>query len=341
MNDSDPDNLLVHHFSIGSKASRLAYALPDRMLLIYHNVTPPEFFFGFYPALARHCYLGRRELRAYAGRCVLALGDSEYNRRELETAGFHRTAVLPPISGFSHLDVEPDPLVAEMFDDGWTNILFVGRIAPNKKFEDLIRFFHAYQTRFNPRSRLLLVGSHEGFDAYVDTLGRLLERLGQHHVVFAGRVSSAALTAYYDVADLFLCASEHEGFCVPIVEAFYKRVPVIAFAAAAVPSTMDGAGVLYDSKDPVLVAALMNAVLSDTAQEDRIVSGQLEALARLRTSDFDGRLLTLVREAFVAPRAVRAPAARDLRAQLDRADRLEPPTVRRPSPARALADRRR
>jgi glycosyltransferase involved in cell wall biosynthesis len=302
---SHSDGLLIHHFSVGSDASRFAYSLPDPMVLVYHNITPPEYFVEFHPALARFCYLGRRELRAYARRCVLALGDSEYNRKELETEGFPKTAVLPVVPDFTHLDAAPSPLVRSTFDDDWTNILFVGRIVPNKKFEDLLRFFHAYQTGFNRRSRLLLVGSHSGFDRYFDALVQLIHELGQQErVLLTGHVSNAELTAYYDVADLFLCASEHEGFCVPLVEAFYKRVPVMAYAAAAVPSTMDGAGVLYDTKDPAHVATLMDDLLSDaTAQED-VVRGQLSALDRLTSKDFARTLLGFV-DASRAAAAVR------------------------------------
>ena len=104
VDSSHPDNLLLHHFSLGSKASRTAYALPDRMALIYHNITPPEYFVGVHRTLARQCFRGRRELRAYADRCDLALGDSEFNRQDLEALGFPRTAVLPVVPDFSHLD---------------------------------------------------------------------------------------------------------------------------------------------------------------------------------------------------------------------------------------------
>src|ERR1700720_1980719 len=116
---SHPDNLLLHHFSVGSKASRTAYALPDRMALIYHNITPPEYFVGVHRTLARQTFRGRRELRAYAGRCDLAMGDSEFNRQDLDALGFPRTAVLPVVPDFSHLDRAPNRLVADQFDDGW------------------------------------------------------------------------------------------------------------------------------------------------------------------------------------------------------------------------------
>ena len=160
---SHPDNLLIHHFSIGSRASRVAYALPDRMALVYHNITPPEFFVDVHPLLVQLCYLGRRELGVYANRVELGLGDSEYNRAELEALGFPHTAVLPVVPDFSHLAGPPNFMQAGAFDDDWVNILFVGRMIPNKRIEDVVRAFHAYKRWFNPRSRLLLVGSHGGF----------------------------------------------------------------------------------------------------------------------------------------------------------------------------------
>src|SRR5213076_1864805 len=119
---SHPDNLLLHHFSLGSKASRTAFALPDRMALIYHNITPPEYFVGIHRRLADQCFRGRRELHAYADRSDLALGDSEFNRHDLEALGFRRTAVLPVVPDFTHLDCEPHRLLAADFDDNWTNI---------------------------------------------------------------------------------------------------------------------------------------------------------------------------------------------------------------------------
>ncbi len=292
---SHRDNLLLHHFSLGSKASRTAYALPDRMALIYHNITPPEYFVGVHRRLARQTFRGRRELQAYADRCDLAMGDSEFNRQDLETLGFPRTAVLPVVPDFSHLDLEPNWLVARDFDDDCTNIVFVGRVIANKKIEDVICWFHAYHTIFNPRSRLLLVGAQTGFERYLASLHELVGRLGISQVHFVGHVSDEELVAFYETADLFLCASEHEGFCVPIVEAFYKQVPVLAYAATAVPSTMDGAGVLFENRDPIHVAALMDEIISNVALQDRIVDGQLAAVDRLRSKDFAGTLARIRR----------------------------------------------
>jgi L-malate glycosyltransferase len=333
---SHPDNLLLHHFSLGSKASRTAFALPDRMALIYHNITPPEYFVGVHRTLARQCFRGRRELRAYASRCDLALGDSEFNRQDLEALGFPRTAVLPVVPDFSHLNRAPNWLVAQDFDDDWTNILFVGRVIANKKIENLIRYFHAYHTSVNPRSRLLIVGAQGGFERYLASLHQLTATLGTSHVHFIGHVSDEELVAFYELADLFLCASEHEGFCVPLVEAFYKQVPVLAYAATAVPSTMDGAGVLFDDTDPMHVAALMDAILSDAALQDRIVDGQLAAVDRLRAQDFAGTLRGFVDQILSRPRVPHPAVAFDFWQQFDAAQELEELRLYRPSIYKAL-----
>ena len=336
---SHPDNLLLHHFSLASKASRTAFALPDRMALIYHNITPPEFFVGLHRSLSSECFRGRRELRAYAERCDLALGDSEFNRQDLQALGFGRTGVLPVVPDFSHLDGAADRTVADLFDDTWTNVLFVGRMVPNKKIEDLIRLFHAYHTLYNPRSRLLLVGAHGGFERYTAALHQLAAALGNGHVHFVGPVSNEELVAFYEIADLFLCASEHEGFCVPLVEAFYEQIPVLAYSAAAVPATMDGAGVLYNDKDPSHVAALMDAVVSNSEVQDALVCGQLAAIGRLRAKDFAGTLLGLVDGILSGPRSPAPRVTFDFWYQFDAAEALEELRLDRPSIYKVLPAR--
>ena len=333
---SDPDNILIHHFSIGSRASRLAYALPDRMVLVYHNITPPEYFVDVNKELVRLCFRGRRELALYKTRCDLALGDSEYNRQELAALGFAPTGVLDVVPGFDHLSGPADYTFAGAFDDDWVNVLFVGRVIPNKRFEDVIRAFHAYKTWFNPRSRLLLVGAHSGFERYLTMLHEFIARIGARDVHLVGHVSNEELTAYYQLADVFVCASEHEGFCVPLVEAFHMGVPVLAYAATAVPSTMDGAGILYTNKDPLHLAALINAVVDDRALGDRIVDGQDAALDRLDAKDFGGTLLRHVEAVLASPRKPHPEVAFDFWDQVDRAEELDEIKAYRPSAFLAL-----
>ena len=331
-----PEDVLIHHFSIGSRASRTAYALPGRMALVYHNITPPEYFLGVHKDLVKLCFRGRRELTAYIPRCELALGDSEYNRQELEALGFRPTAVLPVVPDFAHLDLPPNTMTAARFDDGWTNVMFVGRVIPNKKFEDVIRAFHVYRTRHNPRSRLLLVGSYGGFEKYLAMLHALVARLGTPDVHFLGHVSNEELTALYDVADLFLCASEHEGFCVPLIESFYKGVPVLAYAATAVPATMDGGGVLYEKKDPFEVARVMAAILDDAEVEDAVIASQDAALSRLLSKDFGGTLLRFVDQVRATPPRQAPEVPYDFWAMFDQAERLEELRQFRPAIYRAL-----
>jgi glycosyltransferase involved in cell wall biosynthesis len=306
------------------------------MMLVYHNITPPEYFLGVHPWLVRQCYHGRRELSAYRDRVDLALGVSEFNRQELEALGFSPTGVLPVVPDFSHLAVPPDSRVYAQYDDDWTNILFVGRLIPNKRPDLLIRYFHAYKTLVNPRSRLLLAGSTDQFESYLAGLHALTAAIGAADVHILGQVTDEELTALYDVADLFLCASEHEGFCVPLVESFHKRVPVLAYAAAAVPATLDGGGVLFTSRDPLDVAALMDAVLSDEALEMRILAAQDAALGRLLARDFGAITRQYVRQALSQPRRPAVPIAADFWRQFRLAEELEAIRDTRPSAFHAL-----
>ena len=328
---SHSDNLLLHHFSIGSRASRVAYALPDRMALVYHNITPPEYFVGVHDQLVELCWKGRRELGAYVRRCDLALGDSEFNRQELAALGFPRTGVLPVVPDFSHLAGGPDWRVASRFDDEWTNLLFVGRVIPNKRIEDLVRIFHAYRTTINPRSRLLVVGSYGGFEKYLAMVQSVAARLSTPEVHFAGHVTNEELVAYYEVADLFLCASEHEGFCVPLIEAFHMGVPVVARATTAVPATLDGGGVLYEDSDPHHVASIVDAVLSDRGLRAQVIAAQYAALARLARKDFAGTLLRFVDEIERGPRVGAPDVTFDFWDQLAAYERLEELKRFRPS----------
>ena len=245
---------------------------------------------------------GRRELGAYIDRCDLALGDSEFNRIELEGLGFPRTGVLPVVPDFSHLDATPDFHVAGAFDDEWTNLLFVGRMIPNKRIENVIRIFHAYRTRINPRSRLLLVGSYGGFEKYLAMLQGMIGALGTPDVHFAGHVSNEELAAYYEVADLFCARASTKASAVPLVEASTCACPSSPMRASAVPATLDGGGVLYQDRDPGHVALVADAVLSDHTLQERVLAAQDAALDRLVKKDFGGTLLSFVDQSGRRPR---------------------------------------
>ena len=336
VDDVDAEDLIIHHFSVGSRASRTAFALPSRMLLIYHNITPPQYFVGVHPWLVRQCYHGRRELGAYRDRVELAVGDSEFNRLELETLGFSPTAVLPVTPDFARLDAAPDQRICDAYDDDLTNILFVGRMIPNKRPDRIIRSFHEYQRLIEPDSRLLLAGSSAQFENYLEQLHNLVAELGVRNVHVLGQVSDDELGALYDVADLFLCASEHEGFCVPLVEAFHKQVPVLAYAATAVPATLDGGGVLFSSTNPVDIAIEMAAILESDARQDQILAAQSAALNRLQALDFPAIVNSYVGQALAAPHRPPARVAADFWQQYQLAIELDDIHAVRPSAFHAL-----
>jgi glycosyltransferase involved in cell wall biosynthesis len=284
----ESEALCLFHFSIGSAASSLVYHGKDPVICIYHNITPPEFFFPFHPHLARLCYHGKRELAAFAPRSVLGLGVSEFNRKELVAAGFKATGVLPLVIDWSRYDEDPSPVMLERLRgfEGPT-ILFVGRVVPNKKLEDVLNSFAAFQRHHRPNSRLLFVGDATGHETY---LRRLLERvrtLRVRNVIFTGQVSQADLIAAYRSSQAFLCLSEHEGFGAPLLEAMHFSLPVLAYDAAAVSETMAGGGILLDDKDPRLVAEALDLVLTDQAFRNRVLASQADTLRAAKAIDFD------------------------------------------------------
>ena len=297
---SSPAHVVIFHFSIGSPVSKLFFRIPDRKIMIYHNITPHEFFIDWHRILARECYKGRLEIKLFVDKVDLALGDSEFNRRELERAGYARTGVLPILMDFSKFDRPGDPITRSLLGDGKTTILFVGRVIPNKKFEDVIKVFSIYKTRFNPDSRLILAGDFRGLERYYASLLDLVDRLGLRDVHFPGHVSFSELVTFFELADIYLSLSEHEGFGVPILEAFYRKIPVVGFDAGAVGETMNGGGVLLKEKDFLRIAALIDVLVRDRDIRQAAIRGQLRALEKFSRENVSRILLRHIEE--VAPR---------------------------------------
>ena len=277
-----PEDILIYHASTGT---RMNYDLPKYgglPVMVYHNITPAVFFRGYSgwaEKLSRYGYQGICQL---ANQVVYCVADSEFNRQELIRMGFTCPVdVCPILIPFEDYDQAPDPQIMRQYQgDGWTNILFVGRIAPNKKQEDAIRAFHAYRRRYNPRSRLFLVGSGSGMELYEKRLKEYVKTLGEEeNVIFSGHLKFSGILAYYHLADLFLCMSEHEGFCVPLVEAMYFDLPIVVYRSTAVPDTLGRGGLLLEEKDPELAAAAIHRILQDEDLRQNLREGQKEKLA--------------------------------------------------------------
>lgn len=277
---SDKDNIIIYHFSIGSPVTRKFLQAPDKKVIIYHNITPHHFFLDYHRVLAKDCYKGRVELKTLADKVDLGLGDSLYNEQELKDAGFPNTGVLPLVMNFEKFEIPAVPVLEELFDDGKTNIIYVGRIIPNKMVEDVIKSFHLYQKHFNPVSRLFIVGEYRGFERYLSALHNLVGKLGVKNIHFTGHVPENELISYFKLAHLYLHMSEHEGFCAPVPESFYLNIPVIAFNAGAVKETMNNGGLLVHRKDFIQIAGLMDRVLTDPVLKEKILASQQKALQK-------------------------------------------------------------
>jgi glycosyltransferase involved in cell wall biosynthesis len=285
-----PADVLLLHLSIGSPVNDLFRGLACRKAILYHNITPARYFDWVRPETARQLRKGLEQLRALAGAAEVNLADSAFNARELEEAGYGRVRVFPLLLDRARMAGPADPAEVRGFRDGKTNVLFVGRCAPNKRIEDVLAVFAHFQRAEEPDSRLILVGSWAGTEKYYCLLQPLVRNLGLRDVVFRGSVPQPVLQAAYEAADLFLCMSEHEGFCIPLLEAMDRGVPVVALAAAAVPETMDGAGVLAGQKDFPEMAALLGRLHRDRPLRARVVAGQRERVARYFARDLAGEL---------------------------------------------------
>jgi glycosyltransferase involved in cell wall biosynthesis len=275
-------DVTVLHYALPSVMTAALAQLPGGRIVQYHNITPAGFFAPFSPALFRLAVLGRQDLQTLVGAVDLALGDSEYNRAELAALGFERTGIFPVAVDLARLTRAPRrPALERVLSDDLTNFLFVGRIAPNKRIEDHIRLAEFYKRYVDAHYRFVFVGRTDAVPEYYATVRALIleYRMPPDRFLFTGPVPDADLAAFYRTASVYLSLSEHEGFCVPLLEAMAMSVPVLAYAAGAVPETLGGAGVLFRPKDLEYAAELLGALAYDRGLRRKVVDGQHQRVA--------------------------------------------------------------
>lgn len=283
------DRFVMYHASIGSPVYDVVAHLDDPIVVDYHNITPARLLERWEPAVGHELSLGRRQLAELAGSCVLGLADSAYNRAELVDLGYSPTAVAPLLIDMRQALEEPDARLLEQLEEakaasGGPSLLYVGKISPHKAPHDLVSMLSAYREIYGPGATLTIVGSPIG-DRYVEALRSYVADLGLEDAVrFAGSLSAAELESHWRAADAFVTASDHEGFCVPLVEAMGHGVPVVAFAAAAVPETVADAGLLLPSKKPIPFAAAVHRVVEDGDLRRQLVDA---GTARLDAYDLE------------------------------------------------------
>lgn len=288
-----PEDLVIYHLASECPISKDIGKFPCRVILRYHNITPPEFFHGFDANAEKATTNGLKQVKSIRNDIYRCLPVSDFNRRDLERLGYTcPMEVMPILLQMDDYAKTPDPEVVRKYSDGVTNILFVGRMAPNKKVEDVISCFAAYKERVDRKARLILVGSFQETDQYYKFLQKHIRALGVEDVIFPGHISFAEILAYYTVADVFLCMSEHEGFCVPLVESMYFKVPIVAYDSSAIADTLHGCGILLEDKNPAAAAQAISQAIRD---RERYAGLEAERLHELDRERIGGIFLDFVR----------------------------------------------
>ncbi|MDD4870171.1 MAG: glycosyltransferase [Kiritimatiellae bacterium] len=293
-----PDDIVIYHHSILSEATDTYITSSGRKVLLYHNITPAGFFNPFDSEVATQLRTARDDLKRIAAAADARWAVSRYDALELDALGFKDVRVFPLIFNIPQYTVAPDPSILGKFSADLTNILCVGRLAPNKCIEELILAFAWYNKSIDPFSRLIIVGSKQTVPAYYAMLRMLAGELDLANVCFEDFASPVGVAAYYRVADVFVSVSRHEGYCLPLIEAMHSSVPVIARAIGGMPEAMDGAGVLFDDMNPCELAELIHDVVSNPMIRNEVMVSQAKRMERLASRSVDNEFKELLSPLF-------------------------------------------
>jgi L-malate glycosyltransferase len=290
-------DVTIFHFALPSAMTDAFARLETARVLQYHNITPAHFFAPYDPGIFRLAALGREELALLADHADLAYGDSAYNRMELDRLGFRKTGVFPIAVDLDRIRRAPRrPALESILSDGLHNFLFVGRIAPNKKIEDHIRLAEHYKRYVDTEYRFVFVGKTDSVPRYYNTIRALVAEyeMPADRFLFTGPVPDDDLATFYRTASVYVSLSEHEGFCVPLIEAMAADVPVLAYEATAVPDTLGGAGMSFAPKDLEYAAELLGELAYNDALRKRVIEGQRERLAAFSDARLRADLTSLI-----------------------------------------------
>lgn len=292
----DEDDIVIYHFSIGCPLNYIVEHMQCKKILVYQNVTTPDFFRGIDDEVFKLCLWGVYDASKTAGRYLKSIVMSEFNKNELVRMGWDSEDVfILPLIKTENTELSRNDELVNRYKDDFVNILFTGRIVPNKKIEDIIKIFSYYHKNINRKSRLILVGGIR-YQNYYEALVDYTHLLGIDNVIFTGHVANEDLEAYYAVSDVFLCMSEHEGFCIPLVEAMKRKIPIIAYAATAVPNTLGEAGIIVDTKNEEKVAELIDQVVSNLEFRTQIINLQKKRLGGLSLENYRADIKAIIDE---------------------------------------------
>jgi len=288
------NEMVIFHYSITSPATAAFRFSPARKIVIYHNITPPEFFTPFDASIAHQLTMARQELKNILGHADAVWADSAFNADELKELGFSNTQVFSLLFRPDTQDIPPDPTILAQFAVPMKNILFVGRIAPNKCIEELITAFAWFHKNIEPQSRLLIVGSDRSAPTYYAMLKMYAAELGLDTVFFERFASPAGLSAYYQVADIFATTSRHEGYCLPLIEAMAKGVPVVSRQIGGTPEAMGNAGILFEDLKAEELAELFGLLCYDGSFRQTVNASQQQRIKTLVSRPVKDEFLALI-----------------------------------------------
>ena len=288
-----PKDVTILHFALPSPLGPALQKMASKKVIIYHNITPAEFFQEYSSEMACISRLGREELLSLVPHVDLALADSEYNRQELLAAGFRNTEVFPLFVDFNKYNKPINRFVHDLFRDDRLNILFVGRIVPNKRIDELIKVVFAYKKYISPLVRLIVVGKTASLPKYYEALVRLADEfyLKPDEICFTGHIPDEEMYALYQASDVFLSLSEHEGFGLPFLESMVFNLPIIAYNCTAVPNTLGDGGILINRKRVDFVTELIRVVNEDSKLREKVISAQSQQLGIFKRKKLDDFLL--------------------------------------------------
>ncbi|MCX7998945.1 MAG: glycosyltransferase family 4 protein [Leptospiraceae bacterium] len=284
-------DVLLYHHSIHSDVLEKLLNLPLEIpkILAYHNVTPKEFFEPYNLRLAYYSQKGREELKEIKNLFSVSLADSEYNAAELRENGFTHVKVLP-------IGLDYSIYTKHKRQTQKKTILFTGRIAPNKKQIDLVKVAKMLYDYFTQDFELVMVGkTAPEMQDYKEEILELIEYFHlQNHVKLTEFLDQEDLNKEYSNADIFLCLSEHEGFCVPLLEAMHYELPIIAYNKSAVPETLRGSGILFYEKDFYKIAEIIYVLFHNQELKDKIIENQNKVLRYYKSIDYEREILQIL-----------------------------------------------
>jgi glycosyltransferase involved in cell wall biosynthesis len=288
---AEPGDVLLYQFATASALAPWLVARRERLVLSYHNITPPEHYAPWDNGLARHQLAAQVQLRDLAPRCTLAIAVSHYNEAELVAAGYQRTAVVAPAAMLPVGSAAPPHRAPRQRGACW---LSVGRLAPNKALEHAVMALLVARAHHDPDASLQLVG-RPVVDSYATALQRFSAELGlDDAVTFRGQLGDEGLQRALSEADVLVLPSAHEGFGIPVVEAMALGLPVVANRAGALPGIVGDGGLLVDAADPYALAGAVAQVVNDAPTSERLADGAARQLAALDLPGAGARLADLV-----------------------------------------------